>query len=378
MLAGATMLTAAGFMMLAERSPRLNPVRWLRSVETPLRLEVLTVYCFAFWHKLNSDYLDPERSCAVALVRQLVDAVPFLDHGNWAPELPIYGSLLIEGAIPCLLALPRTRNVGLVLGGLFHIALGIGYFYGFSATMISLLFLFAPRDFGLSLSAWCKKGPLTRLASVLDPRLLRALLALVLIVLSVLISVSVYMLFWSVWWFYSCLMIICLFVYFFNRRFSPSPAPFPRTSLALMAFPALAFLNGASPYLGLKTETSFAMYSNLRTEKGQSNHLLIRQPLALADYQTDLVVIENSSDERLQLRSDEGNPIPYISLRRRVWQQSLKGTRNLSVTYRRGPVRRVVQAAEKDPELSSPPSYLERKFLRFRQILPRDRNVCAH
>ena len=53
------------------------------------------------------------------------------------------------------------------------------------------------------------------------------------------------------------------------------------------------FLNGASPYLGLKSETSFAMYSNLRTT-GETNHLFIPKALQIAPYMDSVIQIESS------------------------------------------------------------------------------------
>ena len=63
----------------------------------------------------------------------------------------------------------------------------------------------------------------------------------------------------------------------------------------LLIIPALLFANGLMPYLGLKTETSFAMYSNLRTEGGYSNHWLLPASLQIWDYQRDLVKIHRTS-----------------------------------------------------------------------------------
>ena len=57
----------------------------------------------------------------------------------------------------------------------------------------------------------------------------------------------------------------------------------------VLLVPLLTGLNGCSPYLGLKTETAFAMYSNLRTEGGQSNHLLVPAGVQLFGFQQDLV-----------------------------------------------------------------------------------------
>jgi hypothetical protein len=99
---------------------------------------------------------------------------------------------------------------------------------------------------------------------------------------------------------------------------------------ALLFFPLCAVLNGLCPYLGLKTETSFAMYSNLRTEAGQSNHLIVRKPLSLADYQTNLVRIVDSSDEVLAKAAAQGLPIPLIEVRKRIWYMAAEGKSDIA------------------------------------------------
>ena len=47
--------------------------------------------------------------------------------------------------------------------------------------------------------------------------------------------------------------------------------------------PALVFLNALTPYVGLKTQNSWTMYSNLQTEPGRWNHSLIPEVVRLPD-----------------------------------------------------------------------------------------------
>ena len=132
--------------------------------------------------------------------------------------------------------------------------------------------------------------------------------------------------------------------------------------------PALLVFDGINPYLGLKTDTAFAMYSNLRSEGGTTNHLVWRHPLALAGYQRDLVQIVQSNDSRLQSAARQGLPIPFIDLHRRIFNLLRQGQRNISVTYIRNGKAVQVASAESDPELAAAPSLLERKLLLFRKI----------
>ena len=86
----------------------------------------------------------------------------------------------------------------------------------------------------------------------------------------------------------------------------------------------------------------------------------------------------DSSDDVLSKTAADGLPIPHIELRKRVWYMARGGKSDIAVTYVHGDLTRHVSADEHDPELSRPPTYLERKFLHFRRILPGTRNVCAH
>jgi len=52
----------------------------------------------------------------------------------------------------------------------------------------------------------------------------------------------------------------------------------------------------AAPYLGLKTESPIAMFSNLHTEGGISNHLLFSQPPYLFDYQSKVVKVLDTNN----------------------------------------------------------------------------------
>jgi hypothetical protein len=180
------------------------------------------------------------------------------------------------------------------------------------------------------------------------------------------------------WWLLIGVFAVVLWKLAGQRWQQPGPRELLRMPPALAIFPLAVFLNGLCPYVGSKTETAFAMYSNLRTEEGRTNHLIVPRPLAWFDYQTDLVEIESSSDPELAELAVEGHPVPFYVLRRRVAELSGAGARDIAITYQRAGQRHVAAQAELDPALSDAPSYFERKFLRFRTILPPDANECSH
>jgi len=65
----------------------------------------------------------------------------------------------------------------------------------------------------------------------------------------------------------------------------------------LMLIPVIT--NGLAPFLGFKTETSFAMYSNMHTEGKYNNHVFMPK-WNVVKYQEDLVDILESNHPKLR------------------------------------------------------------------------------
>lgn len=392
---GITILASFAAACARRRGWRIDAECLMETAEPLLRLELVVVYFFTFWNKLNFDFLDPKLSCGVTLYNQLRDAltwIPLPSLGATGGRIVIYATLLVEAAIPLFLLLRATRTLGVFLGFAFHFVLGLGWFYSFSATMIALLFLFVPDDLVERARArWRRLRPL-RFGTIRALALAACALAAVLYVRStwdpafgVLDNVNrawvpnSELLFWRAWWAYPLLFVMLAgplrsegTTVLGLRELLWAPQP------GLVVLPLLVLFNGLCPYLGLKTEAAFAMYSNLRTEGGRSNHLLIREPLALADYQTDLVWILGTSDPGLATVAQERLPIPFYLLRRYTCELASQGRTNISVVYQRNGARLRVDNAERDPELSAMPNYLERKLLTFRKILIGTPNACEH
>jgi hypothetical protein len=372
LIVGGTILAALALETARHRFRLPTGGNWLRAFETPVRLELALLYFFAFWHKLNWDYLDPESSCGASLYRELAQWpwLSFLPVAPWMDWAAIVGSLVMEAALPVLLFVPRLRTGALCAGIVFHVVLGAVHFVAFSATMTALLFLFAPPR----LSDWLA----VRIGAAV-PRPVRWAVAGSIIAFSLTGPYELRPLFYWIWAAWTAGLLLAMALGLRDKSTgNPLPALFPMPHPVLLCLPVLMFFNGASPYLGLKTEYSFAMYSNLRTEAGPTNHLILPRKLAWADYQDDLVRVIDSSNARIARLAAEPYPVPTIWLRRLVWEQASQDPRAIALTLKRDGALRHVENAESDPELGRPPTLLERKFLRFRDILPREKNVCAH
>jgi hypothetical protein len=116
------------------------------------------------------------------------------------------------------------------------------------------------------------------------------------------------------------------------------------------------------------------MYSNLRTESGIANHLLVGPGLKFAHYQEDLVTLIRS----FRSAADRGIRPTYFEFRSYLSRKVQLGHTEISLAYVRQGVRRKVMKRESAPELFQPDPILLRKLLYFRALVPLDKDSCQH
>jgi len=379
LVVSATALTSLADVCIRQRTLRVSGPEWLAACAPAIRLEFLVVYGWAFWHKLNWGYLDPDGTCAVGLYEQARGVLHhefglgrwiLLPGGRGLAWLLIVASLAIEAALPLLLLARRTRSLGIAVGLCFHLFLGLGYFYAFSSTAVAILFLFCPEDLARRIESRGSSRPTYRTWAVVA-----------------LIGLAGIRFFrgWS-WnpafhlgqYLFVLYVPACLWAarsLLARNETSPRELLLTRMRWALI-FPAITAFNGATPYLGLKNEYSFAMYSNLRTEEGETNHLVMPL-LEIAGYQRDIARVLESSYGPLDLLARRRIAIPFQELHRRVQKRLADTGEDFSLTYTRQGQEFVVPSVAADPALGAPLSLVERKLLGFREI-PIDRNACWH
>ncbi len=368
----------------------------LRAIAPVVRVELAILYFFAVVHKLNADFLNPAVSCASTQYAQIAGMYPILPQGAWVDHAVIWGTLAIEAAIPIMLFVRRTRLLGVVLGALFHFLLTLNpahVFFDFTSVLLAAYFLFLPYDYWTAARQGpLRWAPLQWLRDRTGARLLAPAGRVVLTALAVLLVVA-YLLrlapdYGEVWdtmretvrmiWVLYFVALLAIFVRAL-RRVNPVAATraFDRGTLPLAVaavFPALLLLNGMSPYLGLKTEASFAMFSNLRTEV-VSNHLFIPPSLKVAGYQEDLVQIHASSDPQLARMAERGRQMTWFDFH--TLTRRLDGS--TSVSFTRGGVRHDIERLGAVPVLDDGPTAIPRRLLHFRVVEPLDRPMpCRH
>jgi hypothetical protein len=381
-----TILGAALISASSTRNWRIDTTGLYKTFAPVVRIELLIVYFFVVFHKLNSGFFNPEHSCGSFMYLRLAHEYPVLPTGDWFRPWAIYLTMLAETAIPVMLVVRRWRLAGVLVAFAFHFALAMDpgdVVFNFSAILVAFFFLFLPDDFAAPLAATLNELR-HRVHGVLrvSPGVLKGvLLAVVAPLLAVLIfrdAIATGLTFEAsrIAWVVYAGAVLSIFVVTLRRHGVAFPSARELLTVrtpGLLIIPVLLFANGVLPYLGLKTETSFAMYSNLRTEGGYSNHWLMPASLQIWDYQRDLVKIHRTSVSRIQRLVNRGYQWTYYEFKWLMHEHP-----NASVVYERNGVVRRVRRVHQDPELA-PDIGVARKFLRFRPVAGDPaRTPCIH
>ena len=381
-----TILQAALILAVKTRTFNIKGGELFKLFRPVIKIEVVILYFFAVFHKLNSGFFTPATSCATELLKaQHLDQIIPLNDSFLA--LNPYLTLIIESSIPLTLCFRRTTNAGVLIGLFFHCVLSYSTynaFYDFSSLMFAAYFLFLDRGFSTTLY-----HDITRIQSILNNSLdhfsyRRLLYISVFLILSLgfvyilnkrldtFHDVHLYF-FWTI---YSVLFAALLIRYMLLRNKIPRSfePTFPYFQPALIIMPVIIFVNGTLPYLGLKTENSFAMFSNLRTEGGKTNHFILSSDIQIFDYQKDVVEIISSTNPWLQQLADEKKALILFEFRNYVHERKPE-----HIEYLLNGKKRTFLKSESDSfqALGENP-YLLRKLMKFRPFSLQEPQQCAH
>jgi hypothetical protein len=348
----------------------------------PLSAGFLLLYWMSVLHKLNYDFIDPDVSCASYMYRRVSELLPFLPRARWAEHVSIWGTLLAEASVPVLLLHRRTWRFGLVAALGFHLLLGFDPtpgIYSFTGLLYALFILLLPGTFvdtaGRQLELL---GARVGRSALLYPRIAGVVLWISILVYSSTrddrwsfsAGFPVYLL-WA-------LLVASAYLITLFRTPALDARSVVRTPAWLWILPGLVVLNGMSPYLGLRTQLSFSMFSNLRTEGGRSNHLFMPRLATLEPYEDDLIEIVDSSDPSFQALKQEQLLLPYFEFKYMVNDNE---SDELRITYlHNGQEHKVVCLHREcdDTDLGTPPSRLRRAFFYFRAVDKGPKMHCRH
>lgn len=354
-----------------------------------LRASMIVVYGFAALAKMNTAFFDPVISCASWMSHQVLWFDPSLLAGQWQVEPAIWATVLIEVALPILLAIRRTRLFALLLGIGFHTVLALAGNVPFTALAFAFYVAFLPLDtpgraralpgergrppwrpgrrgagryarpvlFAVLIGGWLVGAALGPTKP--EPGLLGTPAAQMSIVIGdgTRLVVGAF-----------AVSGIALLL---SRRATPGPPMGPKRSSRvghpiLVAGVLTLVINGSCPYLGLKTDTSFAMFSGLRTEPGVWNHLVVPEAFRVFGYQDDLVRVVASNDPALVGRSSGDTQLVRIEL-----DQYVRSHRGTFATY--------TASGERGTRTLGPiapgPTFVER-IAAFRDVPPPGHGGC--
>lgn len=356
------------------------------SLRIVARLLLATMYFYGIFHKINTGFLDPEASCATALYRPLVHMFGLQDNllGQYGA---IAATFIVESITLVCLFWRRFFAFGLIIGLVFHYIIPISaysWYMDFSCLVFALYTLSIPVE--VSLAYYAKvRSFLSRIpalpASAVAIAAMGGLFALGYLIASFVQSLdpqssattgkmlwhSTWIIFWSVLGGFAMIWLTGAALSILPYRVTP----IPKHPKWIYAIPGVLFLSCLSPYLGLKTESSIAMFSNLHTEGGETNHLLFPNPPYIAPYQAEVLMVTGSSIPRFQRLADQGKGLVPLEMER-----ALKSRPNDWISYTlNGKQYDRVTAADWGP---SRYNKLETQLLLFKPVEFSDPQICTH
>jgi hypothetical protein len=339
-----------------------QPAALLRRAQAPLMVAVALFYLWTGLWKLNADFFRPEVSCAVVSWDRVLGFFRWLPDADALRRGVIAGTLAMELIGPLLLLWPVTRGAAVVAFIGFHLCLGLDavkIYLNFSSVMFALLLLF------LSGAAVERLRALLPTGGVRLPRVAAAA-CLVLAAAGIAAGRGspLYLVGrWFLWLGYGTALLVLV-------TLAVVGAPRPRRVLPAGArrlawvVPLLVALNGTAPLLGLKTRTSWQMYSNIRLEPAVSNHFFFPRNLDLLGAQADLVTVDRGGDHVRDV-AGTGLALPWIEFQRRAAADP-----DAAVVWRHDGERHEAARPADDPLLSRRPPLLVRKLAIFRPLGP--------
>jgi len=335
---------------------------------------LLVMYFFGVFHKINTDFLNPETSCAVSLWREMPKPLNLIDNPVMH-FLAIYGTFAVEGVLIAMLFHRRTRHLAVVGGILFHLLLGLSnyaMYISFTTLAIALHCLFLNEESALKIqNSSFMKAIKTR---IMHP-------AYFVLAITLIMALAVVGLFGH----YTIVTLLMLpillpFCYVIIRH-GASDKPLLSTDMRWssrtigLVLTSVFFLNCWAPYLGLKSAQAVNMFANIRLEAGVSNHLIMRSAPGPFKYLEDVVTIDDAQGAaRFKFPNSEDYGVVYYEI-----LAHLSDNPEAKISYTRKGVSYTDMTAEKlssDIETILHPKWF-RKWFHFRNVELMEPEPCG-
>jgi hypothetical protein len=271
---------------------------------------LLVMYFFGIFHKLNTDFLNPETSCAVRLWQDMPLPLSAM-QGPFADAMTIYGTYTVEGSIMLMLIYAPTRYLGMVFGIFFHLLLGLSdyaAYVAFTTLSISLHVLF------LNNTQTQRILQSTDMAAI-QMRMQQPIYRVAFLALLIGGAFTMYQRAFGLSNLYLLPFVLPLCYLIIRHGHEGNGKEKPSHSRAAYVIGALVtalyFANGAVPYFGLKTAQSINMFANLRLEAGVSNHVVFTNRPGPFHYLENVAVIVETGGSR-HLRYYQGNEFGIV------------------------------------------------------------------
>ncbi|WP_219416042.1 HTTM domain-containing protein [Pseudonocardia nigra] len=378
---GAVVLWWIGYAVCSPGAAR-RPDQFLQRIAPFLRTAFIVTWYFAAFAKLNDGFLDTTLTCAM----WILDAVPLVSVPDALRPLVIVGTIALELSIPTLLLFRRTRAIAVIAGFAFHLLSSIAGHTAFSGLAWCFYLLFLPAAAVAGAAGLVRRavGPEMRqcvLRAIRSPLTWVALATCWMLAagaLQMLPELTAWRIKrWLPTLGYTLWMMLWAVLLLRLRRYwlvlTPSGALLRVRQPLFLAVLALIVLSAVSPYIGLKTKYSFTMYSNLHTEPGRWNHLVVPEAVRVFDAQQGMVRFLRIGDPAMedQVTAQGGHSVVLLDARRLAASYP-----DAAVTYELdGEVRTADRIAD-DPVLGRPVSPLVRLLGGFRQVPAVD--SCQH
>lgn len=353
-----------------------------------IKIALILLYFFVVLHKLNYDYFNSELSCGAIFFEKILYQYEltkinffsdFFDLNSlFFREFSIYFTIGSEMLIPLLLISKKTRKYGILYGVLFHILLAFYLHNGvfsFSAMVLCYYIPFFGDD------AVLKFSQLNKQVFVIKASLLSiAFLVLYFFLGHVAFDNVNFIALGAAFFLGYSFLYVFNFIIGIRKRCEVYLKESKIFNLKVTFVPVLGVLiiliNGFSPYLGLKTENAFAMFSNLRTENRSTNHFFIPNNFQLFSYQDQIVKIKSTDIRELQSFINHDKLIVLFELVKVINKQ--KQDFKLEFVFN-NEIIRVYRFNDVvlNNNFDFYQSYFESKFLKFRPVYE-SKNYCQH
>jgi hypothetical protein len=364
------------------RELALDVVHFFRSISPFLRTAFILAWYIAWFAKLNHGFVDTHTACAV----WILDQVPFLPTPDSLHGLMVLGTLVIEFTIPTLLIFRRTRPIAIALGFGFHLVSAAGGHTAFSGLAWSFYLLFLSEGTLARVAATARSylSPTARtrlMEAMRSPLTWVALGAVWLLALGVVQAVPEDWVpplrRWGAALPYAVYAMVWAWLLFGHRRRFVLRAGFPgglriREAVFIGAL-LLLVVNASSPYVGLKSRYSMTMYSNLQTEPGRWNHLILPGEVRRFHWQDRLVRFVEVDDPSLAEKVEEYGDMQLVLMDARRLVSDYPDAR---VVYELDGVRHTASRLRDDDVLGKPLPAGLRQLAGFRPVASED--TCQH